>query len=51
MVSFIKFFEFKCRNGICTPSGATYKCTCSPSFTGPTCAEQDPCQPNPVSLF
>ena len=36
--------------GICTAVGANFQCSCTPPFTGPTCAEQDPCQPNPVSL-
>jgi hypothetical protein len=32
------------------PSGTQFQCLCSPPFQGPTCADQDPCQPNPVSL-
>ncbi len=34
--------------GICTPMGQQFQCSCMPPFQGPTCADQDPCQPNPV---
>ena len=37
--------------GICTPVGSQFQCSCMPPFQGPTCAEQDPCQPNPVIIF
>jgi hypothetical protein len=30
------------------PSGTQFQCMCVPPFQGPTCADQDPCQPNPV---
>ena len=28
--------------------GTQFQCMCTPPFQGPTCADQDPCQPNPV---
>ena len=31
------------------PSGTQFQCLCNPPFQGPTCAEQDPCQPNQVN--
>ena len=34
--------------GICTAVGTQFQCSCMPPFQGPTCADQDPCQPNPV---
>ncbi len=34
--------------GICTAVGTQFQCQCQPPFTGATCNEQDPCQPNPV---
>ena len=37
--------------GICTPVGSQFQCSCMPPFQGPTCAEQDPCQPNPVLIY
>ena len=31
--------------------GTQFQCMCTPPFQGPTCAEQDPCQPNPVISY
>ena len=36
--------------GICTAVGTQFQCSCMPPFQGPTCADQDPCQPNPVKF-
>jgi hypothetical protein len=31
--------------------GTQFQCMCTPPFQGPTCADQDPCQPNPVIFY
>ena len=42
----------KCQNnGRCTEQGLNYICSCPTGFTGMSCENRDPCQPNPVIIL